>query len=59
MGSDLENELAKQGVCTGHEPDSSEFSTLGGWINTRASGMKKNLYGNIEDIVQNVKFITP
>jgi alkyldihydroxyacetonephosphate synthase len=28
-----------------------EFSTLGGWINTRASGMKKNTYGNIEDIV--------
>jgi alkyldihydroxyacetonephosphate synthase len=34
----------------GHEPDSIEFSTLGGWIATRASGMKKNKYGNIEDI---------
>jgi alkyldihydroxyacetonephosphate synthase len=28
-----------------------EFSTLGGWISTRASGMKKNYYGNIEEIV--------
>jgi alkyldihydroxyacetonephosphate synthase len=37
-----------QGVVSGHEPDSSEFSTLGGWISTRASGMKKNTYGNIE-----------
>lgn len=26
----------------GHEPDSIEFSSLGGWISTRASGMKKN-----------------
>jgi alkyldihydroxyacetonephosphate synthase len=35
-----------------------EFSTLGGWINTRASGMKKNTYGNIEDIVQNITLCT-
>jgi len=42
----------------GHEPDSVEFSTLGGWISTRASGMKKNIYGNIEDIIQNVKVVT-
>lgn len=42
----------------GHEPDSVEFSTLGGWISTRASGMKKNLYGNIEDIVCNIEIVT-
>ena len=41
----------KHGYTLGHEPDSIEFSTLGGWISTRASGMKKNLYGNIEDLV--------
>ncbi|CDW72571.1 alkyldihydroxyacetonephosphate peroxisomal [Stylonychia lemnae] len=57
-GADLENELKKQGFMVGHEPDSLEFSTLGGWISTRASGMKKNMYGNIEDIVQNIKFVT-
>jgi alkyldihydroxyacetonephosphate synthase len=51
VGSDLERELKNYGVCSGHEPDSMEFSTLGGWIATRASGMKKNYYGNIEDIV--------
>lgn len=28
-----------------------EFSSLGGWVATRASGMKKNIYGNIEDLV--------
>jgi len=44
-------QLAEKGYCTGHEPDSIEFSSLGGWVATRASGMKKNIYGNIEDLV--------
>ena len=59
MGQDLERDLAKYGLCSGHEPDSSEFSTLGGWVSTRASGMKKNTYGNIEDIVKSMTFVTP
>ena len=58
-GQDLERDLKKYGVCSGHEPDSSEFSTLGGWISTRASGMKKNTYGNIEDMLCNMTYITP
>lgn len=58
QGQDLERELSSFGVCTGHEPDSVEFSTLGGWISTRASGMKKNLYGNIEDILVSAKIVT-
>ena len=36
-----------------------EFSTVGGWVSTRASGMKKNTYGNIEDILCNVTIVTP
>jgi len=59
MGRDLEKELARYQVVLGHEPDSVEFSTLGGWISTRASGMKKNVYGNIEDIILNIKIVTP
>ena len=58
-GKDLERDLAQYGVTTGHEPDSQEFSTVGGWVSTRASGMKKNTYGNIEDIVCNVVIVTP
>ena len=38
----------------GMEPDSMELSTLGGWIATRASGMKRARYGNIEDMVLEV-----
>ena len=55
---DLERDLKQYGVISGHEPDSMEVSTLGGWISTRASGMKKNTYGNIEDIVQNITLVT-
>jgi FAD/FMN-containing dehydrogenase len=36
----------------------AEFSSLGGWIATRASGMKKNVYGNIEDMLVRVKMVT-
>lgn len=59
LGQDLERELIKLGYTAGHEPDSYEFSSLGGWVATRASGMKKNTYGNIEDLVVHVKMVTP
>uniref|UniRef100_A0AAA9SPD5 Alkylglycerone-phosphate synthase n=1 Tax=Bos taurus TaxID=9913 RepID=A0AAA9SPD5_BOVIN len=58
-GQELERQLKESGYCTGHEPDSLEFSTVGGWVSTRASGMKKNIYGNIEDLVVHIKMVTP
>ena len=58
-GKVLEQELNKRGFTVGHEPDSYEFSTVGGWISTNAAGMKKHKYGNIEDIVQNLRMVTP
>jgi alkyldihydroxyacetonephosphate synthase len=58
VGRHIMSELKKYGVTIGHEPDSVEFSTLGGWIATNASGMKKNRYGNIEDLVLDVSVIT-
>ncbi|MBC7793774.1 MAG: FAD-binding protein, partial [Clostridia bacterium] len=51
-------ELDRHGFTMGHEPDSLEFSTLGGWIATNASGMKKNRYGNIEDLILDVQMVT-
>lgn len=59
QGKDLEHRLGEQGLTTGHDPDSIEFSTLGGWISTNASGMKKNRYGNIEDVVLEASLVTP
>jgi alkyldihydroxyacetonephosphate synthase len=56
-GLELVEELGRRGYTIGHEPDSLEFSTLGGWIATKASGMKQNKYGNIEDIVKSVRVV--
>ena len=58
-GKELERDLEARGYTCGHDPDSVELSTLGGWIATNASGMKKNKYGNIEDIVLEATLITP
>ena len=58
VGRYIMSGLKKYGVTIGHEPDSVEFSTLGGWIATNASGMKKNRYGNIEDLVLDVRVVT-
>ena len=55
----LSLQLEERGYTTGHEPDSLEFSSLGGWVATRSSGMKKNIYGNIEDMIVRVRMVTP
>jgi alkyldihydroxyacetonephosphate synthase len=44
-GKALVAALAARGFTMGHEPDSYEFSTVGGWIATNASGMKQNKVG--------------
>lgn len=58
VGRHIAEQLAEHGFTLGHEPDSIEFSTMGGWIATHASGMKKNRYGNIEDLVMDVTVVT-
>jgi len=58
-GLEIEEQLGRHGFTLGHEPDSAEHSTLGGWIATNASGMKKNRYGNIEQLVLSVRAVTP
>lgn len=56
-GKEIEKCLNAKGYTMGHEPDSYEFSTLGGWISTNASGMRRNMYGNIEEIVIDFGYI--
>ena len=56
-GREIEDHLNILGYTMGHEPDSYEFSTLGGWISTYASGMRRYKYGNIEDIVIDFGYI--
>jgi alkyldihydroxyacetonephosphate synthase len=57
-GQDIAEQLGEYGFMMGHEPDSYELSTLGGWVATNASGMKKNRYGNIEDLVLGITAVT-
>jgi len=59
VGRHIAAQLEQYGFTMGHDPDSVEFSTLGGWIATHASGMKKNKYGNIEDLVVDLHAVTP
>jgi alkyldihydroxyacetonephosphate synthase len=58
VGRNIAAQLREHGFTLGHEPDSLEHSTLGGWIATHASGMKKNRYGNIEDLVLDLEVVT-
>ncbi|MEE8311562.1 MAG: FAD-binding oxidoreductase [Candidatus Binatia bacterium] len=58
-GPALENHLRPHGLTLRHFPQSFEFSTLGGWIATRAGGHYATLYTHIDDFVESVRMITP
>ena len=50
---------AAHGLTLRHFPQSFEFSTLGGWIATRAGGHFATLYTHIDDLVESVRALTP
>jgi len=58
-GPDLEAQLAVHGLTLRHFPQSFEFSTLGGWIATRAAGHFATTWTHIEDFVESVRALTP
>jgi len=58
-GPDLERQLNDKGLTLGHFPQSWEFSSLGGWIATRASGGLSNRYGSMEDLLVGVRLVSP
>jgi alkyldihydroxyacetonephosphate synthase len=58
-GPELEAGLKPNNLTLRHYPQSFEFSTLGGWIATRAGGHFATLYTHIDDFVQSVRLITP
>ena len=59
LGPPLEEALNSQGLTLGHFPQSFEFSSLGGWIATRAAGQQSLRYGTIEEMVQSLRMVTP
>jgi len=58
-GPQIEDELQKSGLTLRHYPQSFEFSTLGGWIATRAGGHFATRYTHIDDLVNSVSMVTP
>jgi alkyldihydroxyacetonephosphate synthase len=58
-GPAIEEQLAPHGLTLRHFPQSFEFSTLGGWIATRAGGHFATLYTHIDDLVEAVRVVTP
>eukprot|EP01087_Luapelamoeba_hula_P008322 TRINITY_DN2079_c0_g1_i1.p1 TRINITY_DN2079_c0_g1~~TRINITY_DN2079_c0_g1_i1.p1 ORF type:complete len:612 (-),score=68.00 TRINITY_DN2079_c0_g1_i1:25-1860(-) len=59
LGPEVESQLAREGLSLGHDPDSFEWSTLGGWLATCSSGMQSDKYGDIEDMCVSIKIVTP
>jgi len=59
LGPDIEARLQPHGLTLRHFPQSFEFSTLGGWIATRAGGHFATLYTRIDDAVESVRMVTP
>ncbi len=47
------------GLTLRHFPQSFEFSTLGGWLATRAGGHYATLYPHIDDLVESMRVVTP
>jgi alkyldihydroxyacetonephosphate synthase len=58
-GPELEEQLKRHGMTLRHYPQSFEFSTLGGWIATRAGGHFATLHTHIDDFVESIRAITP
>jgi alkyldihydroxyacetonephosphate synthase len=59
LGPSIEDGLRPHGLTLRHFPQSFEFSTLGGWIVTRAGGHYATGYTHIDDLVQSVRMLTP
>ncbi|KAA0024515.1 FAD-binding oxidoreductase [Antrihabitans cavernicola] len=59
FGPALEDVLRPAGLTLRHFPQSFEFSTLGGWLATRAGGHFATLYTHIDDLVESMRVVTP
>ncbi|MFD7628256.1 FAD-binding oxidoreductase [Streptomyces sp. NPDC059851] len=59
LGPSLEEQLRPHGLTLRHFPQSFEFSTLGGWLATRAGGHYATGRTHIDDFVQSMGVVTP
>ena len=59
FGPALEQQLRVHGLSLRHFPQSFEFSTLGGWLATRAGGHYATVLTHIDDLVESLRVVTP
>lgn len=59
LGPDLEDGLRDHGLTLRHFPQSFLYSTLGGWIATRAGGHYATMKTRIDHFVESVRVVTP
>ena len=59
LGPVLEDQLRPAGYTLRHFPQSFEFSTLGGWLATRAGGHYATLHTHIDDFVESMRVVAP
>jgi alkyldihydroxyacetonephosphate synthase len=57
-GPEVEAALAESGLRLGHEPQSFELATVGGWVATRSAGQRSTGIGKIDDLVAGVEVAT-
>ncbi|MBJ7328301.1 MAG: FAD-binding oxidoreductase [Solirubrobacteraceae bacterium] len=59
FGPHLEDQLRPHGLTLRHFPQSFEFSTLGGWLATRAGGHFATVETHIDDLTESIRAVTP
>jgi alkyldihydroxyacetonephosphate synthase len=59
LGPAIEDQLRPHGWTLRHFPQSWEFSTLGGWIVTRAGGHFATGPTHIDDLIESIAAVTP
>ncbi|MEV7420029.1 FAD-binding oxidoreductase [Streptomyces sp. NPDC089919] len=59
LGPSLEQQLRPHGLTLRHFPQSFEFSSLGGWLATRAGGHYATGRTHIDEFVQSLRVVTP
>jgi FAD/FMN-containing dehydrogenase len=55
----LNNQMAEHGLLLPYNPSSSAFCTIGGNVGTKASGLRSIKYGNTNDRIRNIRFVSP
>ena len=58
-GPQLRTALGESGFMLGHEPQSHDISTVGGWVATRACGQLSAGYGGIERLIAGLEAVLP